>query len=106
LKTLSYIAARARSIDFLNLAIFNLPVGSHQADDLELRDFYPGDLALYSDFIHPKGWNRARVRRFLEKKFKKDPQIQPILRRDPPIFTSNHAAFMKYSNLSQNKGSS
>jgi radical SAM superfamily enzyme YgiQ (UPF0313 family) len=93
-KTLSYIANHARSIDFLNLAIFNLPVGSHQADDLELRDFYPGDLALYSDFIHPKGWNRAKVRRFLEKKFKKHPQIQPIIRRDPPIFTSNHAAFM------------
>jgi radical SAM superfamily enzyme YgiQ (UPF0313 family) len=96
LKTLSYIAAHAKSIDFLNLAIFNLPVGSHQADDLELRDFYPGDLALYSDFTHPKGWNRSKVRRFVEKKFKKHPLIQPIIRRDPPIFTSNHAPFLKH----------
>jgi hypothetical protein len=94
LKTLSYIAAHAESIDFLNLAIFNLPVGSHQADDLELRDFYTGDLALYSDFTHPKGWTRSKVRRFVEKKLKKHPQIQPIIRRDPPIFTSNHAPFM------------
>lgn len=93
-KTLSYIAAHAGSIDFLNLAIFNLPVASHQADALELRGFYPGDLALYSDFTHPKGWNRTNVRRFVEKKFKKHPQIQPIIRRNPPIFTSNHAAFM------------
>ena len=92
--TLSYIATHAESIDFLNLAIFNLPVASHQTEDLELRDFYPGDLALYSDFIHPKGWHRAKVRRFVEKKFKKHPRIQPIIRRDPPIFTSNHAAFM------------
>lgn len=93
-KTLTYIAAHAGSIDFLNLAIFNLPVASHQADDLELRDFYPGDLALYNDFIHPKGWDRSKVRRFVEKKFRKHPQIQPIIRRDPPTFTSNHAAFM------------
>ncbi|MGD9009396.1 MAG: radical SAM protein [Desulfobacteraceae bacterium] len=99
LKTLSYIATHAESIDFLNLAIFNLPVGSHQADDLELRDFYPGDLALYSDFSHPKGWNRAKVRRFVEKKFKKHPQIQPIIRRDPPIFTSNHAPFLKHQQI-------
>ena len=94
-KTLSYIVDHAQSIDFLNLAIFNLPVADRQAGDLKLRDFYPGDLALYSDFIHPKGWNRANVRRFLEKRFKKHPRIQPIIRRDPPIFTSNHAAFFK-----------
>ncbi len=94
-KTLSYIAARADDIDFLNLAIFNLPVASQQACELDLRDFYPGDLALYSDFIHPKGWNRANVRRFVEKKVKKHPRIQPILRHDPPIFTSNHAPFLK-----------
>jgi radical SAM superfamily enzyme YgiQ (UPF0313 family) len=96
-KTLSYIAIHSESIDFLNLAIFNLPVGSRQAEALELRDFYPGDLALYSDFSHPKGWNRTRVRRFVEKKFKKHPRIQPIIRRDPPIFTSNHAAFVPLS---------
>jgi hypothetical protein len=94
-RTLSYIADHAQSIGFLNLAIFNLPVDSPQTGDLRLRDFYPGDLALYSDFIHPKGWNRADVRLFIEKKFKKHPKIQPIIRRDPLIFTSNHAAFTK-----------
>jgi hypothetical protein len=93
-KTLSYVAAHAESIDFLNLAIFNLPVGSRQADALELRDFYAGDLALYNDFAHPKGWSRAKVRRFVEKEFKKHPKIQPIIRRDPLVFTSNHAVFM------------
>jgi radical SAM superfamily enzyme YgiQ (UPF0313 family) len=97
LKTLAYIASHAESIDFLNLAIFNLPVASPLADQLELKNFYPGDLALYSDFTHPKGWNRAKVRRFVEKKVKKHPKIQPIIRRDPPIFTSNHAAFISSS---------
>ncbi len=94
LETLHFVSAHAASIDFLNMAIFNLPVAGPQAQDLKLRDFYPGDLALYSDFVHPKGWDRATVRRFVEKKFKKHPRIQPIVRRDPLIFTSNHAAFM------------
>jgi hypothetical protein len=34
-----------------------------------------------------------RVRRFLDREWKRHPLIAPILRRDPPIFTSNHAPF-------------
>jgi len=92
-KTLSYTAAHSDVIDFLNVAIFNLPVRSREAETLDTADFYEGDLSLYSDFIHPKGWERKRVRNFLEKEFKKEPAIQAIIRRDPPVFTSNHAAF-------------
>ncbi len=33
------------------------------------------------------------VRQFLDKEFKRHPAIAPILRRDPPIFTSNPAPF-------------
>jgi hypothetical protein len=33
------------------------------------------------------------VRGFLEKTFKKHPEIRPVIRNDPPVFTSNHAAF-------------
>ncbi len=92
-KTLTFTAEHHQSIDFLNLAIFNLPLGGPAARDLKLRSFYPGDLALYSDFEHPRGWNRRTVRQFIEKQFKRHPAIQPIIRRDPPVFTSNHAPF-------------
>lgn len=92
--TMAFVSANSDAIGFLNLAIFNLPVASPQAEGLKLREFYQGDLALYSDFVHPKGWHRSKVRRFVDKQFKKHPKIQPILRRDPLIFTSNHAAFV------------
>lgn len=92
-RTLDFAVRHHADIGFLNLAIFNLPNGSPEAADLELTDFYDGELALYRNFRHPKGWNRANVRRFLDKEFKRHPAIQPILRRDPPVFTSNHAAF-------------
>jgi len=91
--TLAFVAEHADAIDFLNLAIFNLPLGSPDAEGLALRDFYDGDLALYRDFDHPAGWDRPQARRFVERVFKKHPLVQPIVRRDPPFFTSNHAAF-------------
>lgn len=91
--TLSFTVEQSGNIDFLNLAIFNLPLGSPDAQGLALHDFYEGDLALYSDFRHPKGWGRSEVRRFVEREFRKHPAIQPIVRRDPPVFTSNHAPF-------------
>ncbi len=92
-QTRSFISAHADCIDFLNLAIFNLPVGSPEADALDTADFYPGDLSLYRGFVHPKGWDRNRVRQFLEKEFKRPEPIRRILKNDPPFFTSNHAAF-------------
>ena len=95
-KTLQFTIEHRDCIDFLNLAIFNLPRGSDEMTDLTLKPFYTGDLQLYSDFTHPKGWSRLAVRQFIEKRFKKHPAIQPIIRRDPPIFTSNHAAFFHY----------
>ena len=32
------------------------------------------------------------MRAFLDREFKRQPEIAAILRRDPPLFTSNHAA--------------
>lgn len=92
--TLHFVQRHHQAITFLNLAIFNLPLGSPEARQLQLRDFYRGDLTLYSDFIHPLGWNRKEIRHFLEHEFKRDPLVAAILRRDPPLFTSNHAPFM------------
>jgi len=92
-KTLDFVAKHHEEIDFLNLAIFNLPVYGPDTESLETRIFYEGDLSLYVDFEHPRGWNRKRVRQFLDKEFKRHPKVARIVRRDPPVFTSNHAPF-------------
>ena len=92
-RTLDFVSAHSRMIGFLNVAVFNLPLHSPDAAGLQTRDFYQGDMALYKDFRHAKGWSRARVRQFLDKQFKRHPAIRPIILRDPPVFTSNHAAF-------------
>ena len=91
--TLQFILKHQDCISFLNLAIFNMPTHGPEVDQMETRCFYEGDLSLYTGFDHPKGWNRPLVRQFLDKEFKRHPAIAPILRRDPPIFTSNHAPF-------------
>jgi len=93
-RTLEFAVRHRAEITFLNLAIFNLPVGSPEARSLEISNFYGGDLSLYHDFRHPRGWSRRQVRQFLDREFKRHPGISPILHRDPPLFTSNHAAFL------------
>lgn len=92
-RTLAFTAAHQPCIDFLNLAIFNLPMNSPETKKLSTGGFYEGDLPLYLDFGHPAGWGRREVRRFLDKEFKRDPAIAAILRGHPPFFTSNHAPF-------------
>jgi hypothetical protein len=92
-KTLDFAVRHRRQIDFLNLAIFNLPAYSSEARELEVGDFYDGDLSLYRSFFHPRGWKRSLVRQFLDREFKKHPAIASIVRKSPPIFTSNHAPF-------------
>ena len=96
-RTLAFIAAHAGAVGFLNLAIFNLPAHGPEAEGLAAGEFYPGDLSLYRPFIHPRGWQRGEVRRFLEGEFKRHPAVAVILRRDPPLFTSNHAPFFALS---------
>jgi hypothetical protein len=93
MKTLDFAIEHQDCIDFLNLAIFNLPSGSIEAQSLETGDFYEGDLSLYKNFQHPLGWQRPVVRNFLEKTFKKHPAVAPIVQRMPGFFTSNHAPF-------------
>jgi radical SAM superfamily enzyme YgiQ (UPF0313 family) len=92
--TAAFVARHAGWIDFLNCAILNLPRG--QEDELAVEPFpFSGndsDLSLYTDFRNPEGMDRRGARRFLEREFKRQPAIAPILRRDPPAFTSSHAA--------------
>jgi radical SAM superfamily enzyme YgiQ (UPF0313 family) len=88
-RTRNYVAANSPWVDFLNVAIFNMPLFS--AAGLTTRPFFAGDLSLYTDFDHPRGWNRREVRRFIAGEIRRDPVIAAILKRVPPTFTSNHA---------------
>jgi len=92
--TLDYTVKHSDAIDYLNLAIFNLPISAARAQRLETKKLYEGDLSLYTGFRHPKGWDRAAVRQFLDKEFKRHPAVRKILIQDPPLFTSNHAPLM------------
>ncbi len=94
-KTLAFVVNQHDCIDFLNLAIFNMPTHGPEVCQMEANPFYEGDLSLYTCFRHPGGWSRSSVRRFLDREFKKHPAVAPILRRDPPVFTSNHAPLFK-----------
>lgn len=92
-ETLEFTVRNSPFIDYLNAAIFNLPVNSEAFARLKTFHHYDGDLSLYAGFEHPLGWGRAGVRHFLDREFKRHPAIAAILKRDPPIFTSNHAPF-------------
>lgn len=97
-KTLDFICRHSNCVDFLNLAIFNLPTGSPEAQSLATDGFYEGDLSLYKSFDHPRQWHRAHVRNFLDKIFKRHPAVAPIIKRNPEFFTSNHAPYFTFSN--------
>lgn len=91
--TLEFTVRHHTSITFLNLAIFNMPLFGKDAQRFIHGSFYQGDLSLYCSFTHPRGWERRAVRAFVEREFKRHPDIAPIIHRDPPLFTSNHAPF-------------
>ena len=97
-RTLDFTVRHHQAITFLNLALFNMPAHGAETARYETAPFYDGDLSLYTSFRHPLGWERRQVRNFLEKEFKRHPAVSPILRNDPPVFTSNHAAFFALFN--------
>lgn len=91
-RTLAFVQQHHAAISFLNLAVFNMPLFGDEVPEYETELFYEGDLSLYTGFTHPTGWGRGEVRRFLRQEFSRPPEIAAIIRRDPPQFTSNHAA--------------
>ena len=93
LRTRDYLASRSPSFDFLNIALFNMPVSGAEARVHGGRAFYGGDLSLYCDFEHPAGWNRKAVRDFIRREVESEPSIASILRATPAVFSSNHAPF-------------
>lgn len=92
-KTVEFILKNKEKINYLNMAIFNLPKNSPDNVNLETFDFYDGELSLYDNFIHPLGWNRDKVRNYLNIKLKENKEIAKIVNNSPPFFTSNHAPF-------------
>ena len=92
-RTLDFVVRHADTIGFLNLALFNMPAGGEEAEEFGTGAFYEGDLSLYTGFRHPRGWDRGLVRRFMTGEFGRHPAVAAIVRRDPPLFTSNHAPF-------------
>jgi radical SAM superfamily enzyme YgiQ (UPF0313 family) len=91
--TLSFARQHKKYMDYLNLAVFNLPRFSEDADGLDTEKFYDGDLSLYLNFVHPLGWDRRQVKQFLDKTFKKQLAIGSGFRKNPAFFSSNHAMF-------------
>ncbi len=89
--TLDFMQQHRATIRFLNLAVFNMPAmpGKRDTPTMSLRN----TLSLYRPFSPPEGWQRRDVRQFLDKTFKRHPAVAPILRNDPPAFTSSHAPF-------------
>ncbi len=92
-KTLGFVAGHGEEISFLNIAVFNMPIGMSDPLEIDRRSFYDADLSLYTDFLHPSGWDRRAVRKFLQNEFRKHKAISSIIKKDPLFFTSNHAPF-------------
>ncbi|OQY33166.1 MAG: hypothetical protein B6241_08670 [Spirochaetaceae bacterium 4572_59] len=93
-RTRDFVLAQKENIDYLNISIFNMPAGSGEAAHLQTHSFYEGDLSLYTNFKHPGGWDRGKVRTFLNREIRKVPELKEILKKTPPVFTTNHAPFL------------
>ncbi len=91
-RTLGFVTAHHQTINFLNLALFNMPLHGDESPEYAHKPFYEGDLSLYTAFRHPGAWDRKLVRHFIDREFKRHPAIAAIVRNDPLHFSSSHAA--------------
>lgn len=98
--TLTFLEAHASEIGFLNISIMNLPRASGLLDNPEQYGIAASEpvsaakpLGLYQTFQPENDWDRAAARRFLERRLLGSPLIRAIVKRNPPLFTSNHAIF-------------
>ncbi len=96
--TLRFLEEQGALIDYLNLAIMNLPRESPLLVDpaavgitasAPLAEDAP--LGLYRSFVSSTGWGRSEARRFLQQKLLGSPTIRAAVNRVPSRFTSNHA---------------
>jgi hypothetical protein len=91
-QTKAFLEAHAQHIDYLNLAIMNLPRHSALAATGDAAAARPLDLYLPMD---EDAAERRAARRFLQGELLASPVIKAIVKRTPPLFTSNHAFFFK-----------
>ncbi len=97
--TMEWIRERADRIDFINLALMNLPRAGEMEKDPErfgvesLKTLdAKNDLTLYWGFDGGATVDRRTLRRMLAE-LKKDPAVRPLISRTPRWFKSKHAAF-------------
>jgi hypothetical protein len=98
--TLNLLEDCAEKIGFLNFSIMNLPRGSELLENPELYGIAASQLldgksplGLYCKFQSTTDWDRAAARKFLNQRLLGSPIIRKIVKRNPPLFSSNHAFF-------------
>jgi len=90
--TRAFLEEHAEKIDFLNLALMNLPREADFPGALPGAEWEEEPLGLYRRSTDG-GWDRSAARRYLSGDLQGSAAIRAILRRTPPWFTSNHAPF-------------
>jgi hypothetical protein len=90
--TLAFLEQHAETIGFLNLAIMNLPRDSALAQKDRISQSRDLPLSLYRP-VDKEAAQRRAARQFLSRELLGSPAIRAIVRRTPPLFTSNHAMF-------------
>ncbi len=90
-RTRDFLEEHAGEIDFLNLAIMNLPRQSVLGGDV-LSSCDEEPLGLYRP-VDEQAQQRRAARSFLQKELLASPAIRAIVQRTPPLFTSDHAIF-------------
>jgi lipoprotein signal peptidase len=98
--TLNFVRENAAIIDFLNIALFNLPVNCDLLDQPDKFDIIPSEearyqkpLQFYTPFSGTQGYIRNQARRFIQQQFKRDPLIRPLILNTPARIRIDHAVF-------------
>jgi hypothetical protein len=89
-QTKAFLEKHAACIDYLNLAIMNMPRHSALVAGDATDAVSPLDLYLPVD---EDATERRAARRFLQRELLASPAVRAIVNRTPPLFTSNHAFF-------------
>jgi len=87
--TTSWAAEHSANIGFLNLALMNVPHQAAPAGDSNGTR----ELSLYAGLEPGDPFDRRAARRALAAA-RSHPELKPILRRTPPGFGANHAAWV------------
>lgn len=101
--TLDLVKDLNRSVNYMNLSIFNLPEVCELTDRAEEFGLLPGQydnssdvMRFYRPFVCTDGTDpRTEARKYLREVFKPDPLVTAILHNTPKWFRAGHMALMK-----------